>query len=150
MELNRCRKFPRSWGSFRPPKLAQPRTLLPGDHESIVGTPDGKRLFIADIEAAKTWRYDIVPDGTLSGKALAADRGSDGLTLDEEGNLYLTGDGVTVCDRSRREIERIPVPGETWTANVSFGGSDRRMLFITASTGLYTIATRVRGANTAK
>ena len=116
----------------------------------IVGTPDGKGLFVADIEEGKTWRYDIVADGTLSGKTLAADRGSDGLTLDDEGNLYLTGDGVAVCDRSGREVERIPVPGETWTANVSFGGSDRRMLFITASTGLYAIPTRVRGANAAK
>jgi gluconolactonase len=42
------------------------------------------------------------------------------------------------------------VPGEQWTANVSFGGNDRRMLFITASHGLYAVRTRVRGANASK
>jgi gluconolactonase len=72
------------------------------------------------------------------------------MTLDDEGNLYLTGDGVTVYDGAGRQIEHIPVPGERWTANVSFGGRDRRTLFITASTGLYRIAMRVRGANVAK
>ena len=44
----------------------------------------------------------------------------------------------------------IPVPDEKWTANVAFGGRDRQTLFITASTGLYGIRTRVRGANAAK
>jgi gluconolactonase len=116
----------------------------------IVGTPDGRTLYVADIDADKTYRYDIAPDGSLSGKALAAKLGSDGMTLDADGNLYLTGEGVTVFDQAGREIERIPVPGEQWTANVSFGGNDRRTLFITASRGLYAVRTRVRGANASK
>ena len=116
----------------------------------IIGTPDGKTLYVADIEAGKTYRYDIAPDGGLSGKTLAARLGSDGMTLDTDGNLYLTGEGVIVFDRTGREIERIPVPGEKWTANVSFGGKDRRMLFITASRGLYGVRTRTTGANASK
>jgi gluconolactonase len=116
----------------------------------ITGTPDGKVLYVADIKAGKTFRYDIAPDGRLSGKTLAAELGSDGMTLDNEGNLYLTGDGVIVFDRLGREAERIPIPNEKWTANVSFGGQDRRMLFITASTGLYGVKTRVKGANVSK
>ena len=116
----------------------------------IIGTPDGRVLFVADIDADKTYRYDIAPDGSLSGKRLAANQGSDGMTLDTDGNLYLTGEGVGVFDRTGREIERIPVPDEQWTANVSFGDRDRRMLFITASRGLYGVRTRVRGANAAK
>jgi gluconolactonase len=116
----------------------------------IIGTPDGKRLFVADIEAAKTYRYDIMSDGSLSGKTLATDQGSDGLTLDEEGNLYLTGHGVTVRDPAGRQIEHIPIPDEKWTANVCFGGEDRRTLFITASTGFYRVRMRVAGANQAK
>jgi gluconolactonase len=116
----------------------------------ITGTPDGKVLYVADIKAGKTFRYDIAPDGRLSGKTLAAELGSDGMTLDNEGNLYLTGDGVIVFDRLGREAERIPIPNEKWTANVSFGGQDRRMLFITASTGLYGVETRVKGANVSK
>jgi gluconolactonase len=116
----------------------------------IIGTPDGRTLYVADIDADKTYRYDIAPDGSLSGKRLAANQGSDGMTLDDDGNLYLTGEGVAVFDITGREVERIPVPDEKWTANVSFGGHDRRMLFITASRGLYGVRTRVRGANPAK
>src|SRR6185436_11856363 len=105
----------------------------------IIGTPDGRTLYVADIDADKTYRYDISPDGGL-----------DGMTLDTDGNLYLTGEGVAVFDRTGREIERIPVPDEKWTANVSFGGNDRRMLFITASRGLYGVRTLTTGANASK
>ena len=116
----------------------------------IIGTPDGKTLYVADIDAGKTYRYDIAPDGSLTGKTLVAEHGSDGMTLDSEGNLYLTGDGVLVLDREGRQIEHIPVPDERWTSNVSFGGKDRQTLFITASTGLYGVRMRVKGANAAK
>jgi gluconolactonase len=116
----------------------------------LIGTPDGKTLFVSDIETGMTYRYDIAPDGVLTRKTLAADHGSDGMTLDDEGNLYLTGDGVSVFDGTGRLMERIPVPDERWTANVSFGGRDRHMLFITASTGLYGIMTRTTAANAAK
>jgi len=116
----------------------------------IIGTPDGKALFVADIRAAKTYRYDIAPDGSVAGKTLAVDRGSDGLTLDDEGNLYLTGDGVGVFDQAGRQIDKILVPNERWTANVSFGGRRRQTLFITATTGLYAVATRVTAANVSK
>ena len=116
----------------------------------IIGTPDGKTLYVADISAGRTYRYDIAPDGSLAGKALAVDQGSDGMSLDDEGNLYLTGEGVGVFDQAGRPVERILVPDERWTANVSFGGKGRQTLFITASTGLYAVATRVTGANVSK
>ena len=116
----------------------------------IIGTPDGKTLYVADIGAGKTFRFDVATDGRLTGKTLAADQGSDGMTLDNEGNLYLTGKGVLVFDKTGRQIDAIPIPDEEWTANVSFCGQDRRTLFITASKGLYRIKMRVRGANAAK
>jgi gluconolactonase len=116
----------------------------------IVGTPDGKTLYVADIGAGKTFRFDIAADGRLSRKTLIAEHGSDGMTLDTEGNLYLTGKGVLVLDRTGRQIDEIPIPTEDWTANVSFCGKDRRTLFITASKGLYAIRMRVTAANAAK
>ncbi len=115
----------------------------------IIGAPDGKTLFVADLGAGKTYAYDIQPDGTLTNKRLRCKLGSDGMTLDTEGNLYLTGKGVIVFDKTGRQIEHIPVP-ERWTANVSFGGRDHRTLFITASTGLYCIRMKHAGANAAK
>jgi gluconolactonase len=110
----------------------------------IVGTPDGKMLYVADIGAKKTWSYTINADGTLSGKKLFCEMGSDGMTIDTKGNIYLTGEGVTVFDKTGKKIGNIAVP-EKWTANVCFGGSDMKSLFITASKGLYRIKLKVKG-----
>lgn len=115
----------------------------------IIGRPDGKMLFVADIGANKTYRYDIQRDGSLANKHLHCELGSDGMTLDTEGNLYLTGKGVIVFDKAGQKIAHIDVP-EPWSANVSFGGKDHKTLFITASKGLYSIRTKYRGANAAK
>lgn len=111
----------------------------------VIGTPDGKILYVADIGAKKTYAYDIQADGTLQGKRLFCEMGSDGMTIDNQGNVYLTGKGVIVFDPSGKKIAEIPVP-ERWTANVCFGGKDWDTLFITASTGLYALRTRVKGA----
>ena len=111
----------------------------------IVGTPDGKTLYVADIGARKTYAYDVQADGSLAGKRLFCELGSDGMTLDAAGNVYLTGQGVTVFDKSGKQIEQIPVPGG-WTANVTFGGKDRKLLFITASMGIYGLKMKVAGA----
>lgn len=115
----------------------------------IIGSPDGRTLYVADIKAGKTYAYDIQKNGMLAGKRLHAALGSDGMTLDEEGNLYLTGKGVHVFDKTGKEIQVFEIP-EDWTANVSFGGADHRTLFITASKGLYAVRLRVKGANASK
>ena len=111
----------------------------------IIGSPDGKTLYVADIGANKTWRYTITADGSLADKTLFCSMGSDGMTLDAEGNVYLTGRGVTVFSRSGEKIATIGVRAG-WTANVSFGGSDRKTLYITASERVFTLQMRVRGA----
>jgi len=111
----------------------------------IIGTPDGKTLFVSDIRGRKTFAYDIQPDGALANKRLVCEAGSDGMTLDAEGNLYLTGQGVTVFDKTGKKIDQIPV-AEAWTGNLCFGGKDKQTLFITASKGLYSI--RVQGKGT--
>jgi gluconolactonase len=115
----------------------------------ITGTPDGKNLFVSDIRSGQTWRYDIQPGGSLTNKTFICALGSDGMTIDATGNLYLTGHGVTVFDKTGSQIDHIDVP-EPWTANVCFGGKDHKTLFITASTSLYSIHMRVAGGNAAK
>ncbi len=110
----------------------------------IIGTPDGKLLYVADIGAGKTYRYEIQPDGGVSGKHLFCELGSDGMTIDNQGNVYLTGKGVSVFNPEGKKIEQIDV-AEGWTANVCFGGKDRSTLFITASKGFYGIQTLVKG-----
>ena len=111
----------------------------------IIGTPDGRTLYVSDIGDRKTYAYDLGEGGALSNKRLFCEMGSDGVTLDADGNLYLTGRGVTVFDRAGKKVDNVDVP-EGWTANVCFGGNDRRTLFITASKGLYAIRTRAAGA----
>jgi len=115
----------------------------------ITGTPDGKNLFVADMGENQTWRYDIRPDGSLTNKTLICEAGSDGMTIDEQGNLYLTGRGVTVFDKTGKQIDHIDVP-ENWTANVCFSGPDRKTLFITASRSFYSIQLIYKGANPSK
>ena len=110
----------------------------------IIGTADGKTLYVADIGAGKTYAYAVEADGSLTGKRLFCGLGSDGMTIDSEGNVYLTGKGVTVFDKAGKQIDHLDIP-EPWTANVTFGGKDRDLLFITASTSLYGAKLRVKG-----
>ncbi len=109
----------------------------------IIGTPDGKTLYVADIAANKSYSYDINADGTVSNKKLFCEMGSDGMTIDDAGNVYLTNKGVTVFDKSGKRIEHIDID-QPWTANVCFGGKDGHLLFITASNSIYGIRMSVK------
>lgn len=111
----------------------------------IVGDAAKRLLFVADIGDNKTYRFEIAEDGQLKNRRLFCEMGSDGMTLDQAGNLYLTGKaGVTVFNAEGKQVEVISVP-ENWTANVCFGGKDRKTLFITASDSVYTIEMQTAG-----
>ena len=102
--------YQRDWWTRKKPDLqSQDVYYLPkGSHtpvvvvndmkqpNGIVGTPDGKYLYVADIAANKTYKYLIQPDGKLADKQLFCDLGSDGMTLDQQGNVYLTGKCGTI------------------------------------------------------
>jgi len=146
------------WDHSTMPQACQAVYYLEPDHKTIirviddlvqpngiVGTPDGKTLFIADIGGKKTWSYSINKDGSLGNKKLFCEMGSDGMTIDVDGNIYLTGKGVTIFDKNGIQIGNIAVP-ENWTGNVCFGGKDMKSLFITASKSLYRIRTQIKGA----
>ena len=127
-----------------------PVMLVVDDFEApngVLGTPDGQRLYVADhgpnVGRDLTYVFDIQPDGSLANQRLFASIGSDGMTLDEYGNVYLTEDGVKVFNPDGEQIATIPVP--ELPSNVAFGGPDRRTLFITARTGLYALDMAVRG-----
>ena len=145
------------WDHDTMPQVCQAVYYLEPDHKTIirvigdlvqpngiVGTPDGKTLFVADIGGNKTWKYSIQEDGSLANKKLFCEMGSDGMTIDTRGNIYLTGTGVTIFNCSGAFVGKINVP-EKWTANVCFGGIDMKNLFITASKGLYRIRTKIKG-----
>ena len=111
----------------------------------LIGSADGKNLYVADIGDGKTFAYDIAPDGALKNKKLFCEQGSDGMTIDEQGNVYLTGKGVTVFDKTGQKIQHIEVP-ENSTSNVCFGGADKKTLFITAGPSLYAIKMQIASA----
>lgn len=109
----------------------------------IIGTPDGKILYVADINDRKIWKYGIQPDGALSSKTLFAPEGSDGMTIDDRGNIYLTMGKVWVYSPDGEMIQEIAIPENP--SNVCFGGKDRDILFITARTSVYTLKMNVKG-----
>ncbi|MFY0256262.1 SMP-30/gluconolactonase/LRE family protein [Chitinophaga sp. 30R24] len=131
--------------------------LAPGAKEAIVaaddlkkpngilGTRDGKLLYIVDIGTGKNYSYQIAPDGSLHNRQLLVEKvTSDGLALDAAGNVYLCGNGITVVNKNGQQIGYIPVP-EHWTGNACFGGKDNNILFITAGKSVYTLKMSVKG-----
>ena len=109
----------------------------------VVGTADGARLYVVDAGRSKTYTYRINPDGSLGKRRLVTSKGSDGMTLDVRGNLYITSGDVLVYNTRNRRIASLNVP-ET-PSNLTFGGADNQTLFITAQTGLYSLRMSVRG-----
>jgi len=111
----------------------------------VVGTEDGRTLYIASTELRKVFRYDIDSDGLVSNRTEFADQGSDGMTLDENGNVYLTWvGGVSIRNPAGEEIAFIET--EQMPANVGFGGRDGRTLFMTSRTSLYSLQMSVQAS----
>jgi gluconolactonase len=138
-------ELPGSYVFYLPPDSNQP-VLVADDMNTpngIVGSRDGSTLYVADMQGNKTWVFKINPDGTLSDRKLFAKIGSDGMTLDEKGNLYLTGKGVIVLDPAGNKIDYINVPSQT--SNVCFAGPNRDTLFITGGKYIFSIKMSVKG-----
>jgi len=111
----------------------------------LIGTPDGKTLYVSDINDGKIWKYDIQADGSLANKTFFAPEGSDGMTIDNQGNVYLSNKTVSVFDKTGKKIAAIEVP--EMPSNLCFGGKKRNILFITARTSVYTLKMKVKGVN---
>lgn len=111
----------------------------------IIGTPDGKTLYVADINDRKIWKYDIESNGMLKNKTFFAPNGSDGMTIDNKGNVYLTMGKVWVYSPKGELIREIEVPESP--SNVCFAGRNKDVLFITARTSVYTLNMKVKGVD---
>lgn len=111
----------------------------------LIGTPDGKTLYAADMGDRKIWKYDIQADGTLSNKTLFAPEGADGMTIDNLGNIYLANRGISVYSPDGKNITKIKVPENI--TNLCFGGKKRNILFITSGTSAYILKMNVKGVN---
>lgn len=140
VDQSSCKVFYLPPGSNQP--IVQDTTLIRPN--GIIGTPDQKYLYVADNTGKKLFKYEIGVDGSLSNKMLFAETGSDGMTIDNRGNVYTTGDGVDVYDSTGVKIHHIPID-RSWTANITFGGSDQDILFITAMNSVFTLKMNVKG-----
>lgn len=150
--------YQRDWWTRTTPEQESKRVyyLTPDTHKlimvadgfkqpnGIIGDAKKGLLYIADIDDNKTYAYKIAKDGSLTDKELFTNLGSDGMTIDTEGNVYLTGDGVTVFNSEGKQIAHIPIDRK-WTANVTFGGKENSTLFITASEAVYTLEMNTKG-----
>ena len=135
----------------------------------ILVSLDGKKVFVADNHSDPKGNHHLVQftvqkDGTLKDKKIMFDigpdrRGIDGMTLDEEGNIYATagkGDrsGIYVFSSTGKHLAFIPL-GETPTNCVFGGGKEKSTLYITARApersdgkrmwGMYRIALKIKG-----
>ncbi len=115
-----------------------------GKPNGVIGTPDGKTLYVADTDHQRIYQFNIEEDGMLANKRIFATQGSDGMTLDALGNLYLTSQTVDIYNPEGILINQIEVPEKP--ANVTFGGLDGKTLFVTARTSVYGIVMGTRGA----
>jgi gluconolactonase len=109
---------------------------------------DERRLYIADSRTDHIRAFEVDEDGALSGGGVFANctaGGFDGFRLDAEGRIWAgAGDGVHCYDPDGTLIGKVLVP-ET-VANVVFGGRRRTLLFICATTSVYSVMLPVKGA----
>jgi gluconolactonase len=108
----------------------------------IIGTPDGKTLYVSDIDARQTFSYTIKDDGTLADKKLFCNAGSDGMTIDSDGNIYTTSGnartGVGIWDKTGKQVDQIAIG----SANCCFGGKNGDILFICSSHDVWGVKMR--------
>ncbi len=107
----------------------------------ILTSPDDRILYIADPGAEKIYAYDIEGPGQLANQREFASVGSDGLSIDKLGNLYVTWKGdVIIFSPQGQELHRLTPPEAP--ANCLLVG---KTLYVTARTGFYAIDLEVEG-----
>jgi gluconolactonase len=115
----------------------------------VTGTPDGKTLYVNNWTyngTGRIWSFDINADGTLSNMKTAVSNlnFSDGMSLDELGNIYVSGGvGVNAYDpKTGNKILTIPAGGGT---NNVFAGQNNKLLFITVPDRITSVQMNVKG-----
>jgi len=100
----------------------------------------GKTFYVTNEAELKTWAFSVGSDGTLAEPRLFVQEGGENVAVDARGNVYIAAGQILVFDPSGKHIETIEVPQRPTC--LVFGGRDRRTLFITARSSLYSVQTR--------
>ena len=130
-------------------------TLLNNDlprPNGIAFSPDEKYLYVNNSEPNKIWmRYEVKSDGSLGSGKLLYDATSDpspgspdGMKVDQKGNIYSAGPGgVWIFSPEGKHLGTIRMPEKT--GNLTWGDSDGKTLYITASSSVYRVRMKVEG-----
>jgi gluconolactonase len=119
----------------------------------IAFSPDEKYLYVNNSEPKKIWmRYRVQPDGSLTDAKLLFDATADtrpgapdGMKVDEEGNIYSAGPGgVWIFSPEGKPMATILFAEKV--ANLNWAGSDRKTLYIVASSSIYRVRLKISGA----
>ena len=124
-----------------------------GQPNGITLSPDEKTLYVIPTGPAEMMAYPVRSPGklgkgrefcTLRGEDGKKGTGGDGCAMDSKGNLYVTSSiGVQVFNPAGKYLGYIAFPEQP--ANVKFGGPDRKTLYVTARTSLYTVRMKATG-----
>jgi len=112
-------------------------------------SPDGKRLYVDDTKLREIRVWDVAANGELkNGRLFGKEEGRngvpDGMRVDVDGNLYVTGPGgIWVWDPDGHHLGTIVMPESP--ANLNWGDADSRTLYITAKTSVYRLKMKARG-----
>jgi gluconolactonase len=114
-------------------------------------SPDGKHFYVDDSEKRNIRVYDVAADGTITnGRMFGVEPGAkddgvpDGIKVDKEGNLFVTGPkGIWVWDARGNHLGTIVMPEQP--ANLNWGDKDYRTLYITATTSVYRLEMKTQG-----
>lgn len=119
----------------------------------VILSPDEKTLYVIPSRQKEMMAYPVEAPGELGeGRVFcqlaqpegSTNSGGDGLTVDTRGNLYITsGLGIQVFDPEGQRLGIIEFPEQP--ANVTFGGPDRKTLYVTARTSLYSAEMEATG-----
>lgn len=139
--------------------------LLDGDMgrtNGIALSPDDKTLYLteatdspvknaSDPSGQMIWKYSVNPDGSVdnSSKTLfynfasdpvvpEADKDSDGMRTDVEGNLYVTRNGggkIMVLSPEGRLVKEIKLSNVESVTNLAFGGNDGSRIYAVGRCG---------------
>jgi gluconolactonase len=123
----------------------------------VVLSPDGGTLYVGSDAHDCLWRLPVAADGSVGSPAAFANQNTapesklhvpDGICVDDLGRLYVANNSaevsaILIFEPDGRYAGRIPVPSAP--SNCTFGGADRRTLYITTLHAIYEARTATPG-----
>lgn len=107
-------------------------------------SPDESYLYADDSRKCILYRWKVLEDGSLAEKEefakIPASGYADGMKLDEEGNLYVTGpQGLWVFSSDGTLLQNVKIPGQSSASNCAWGDEDGKSLYVTSNNALYRV-----------